>query len=107
MFFERDKTKQKQYKIGYIRDANHTPFKYNKLNRTDIRKMSDFGVNIDEESFIIFTTSPYEFNTDTTIEINKIYYNIRAIYYEDDEFENNMFNQTLNPKRYLNLIVDR
>jgi hypothetical protein len=39
--------------------------------------------------------------------LDNVEYRIRAIYYEDDEDENNMFGMKLSTKRYLNLITDR
>jgi len=106
-FFNKDKTKTKQWKTAFIKSANNTPFKYNKMSRTDISRLSGIGINIDVESLIIMTTCEYEFTTDTVIMLDNVEYRIRAIYYEDDEDENNMFGMKLSTKRYLNLITDR
>lgn len=106
-FFNKDKTKIKQWKTAFIKSANNTPFKYNKLSRSDISRLSGIGINIDIESFIIMTTSEYEFTTDTVIKLDNTEYRIRAIYYEDDIDENNMFGMRLATKKYINIITDR
>lgn len=98
------KENYKLYKIGYMLDKeqNEVMFKYNKQNRTDIEDI-DVLVNVgtNTSKFIIMTTSPLTFTTESIIKLDGKFYHIESIYTEEDAAENGLFRSDLTKKKYL------
>lgn len=98
---------KKEYKIGKIRDLENQEFKFYELSRTDIMKNGNLQINIDVASKTICTSVNIDFTTEYMIEIDGDMYNIRSIYVENLNDDNNFFRIHPKKRTYLILIQDR
>ena len=102
-----DKNENIEYKTASVKNLENMEFKFYELSRTDIIRKGELGIHIDNASKTICTSAEIEFNNDYVIVIDGREYNIRAIYEELDEDDNNYFRIKPRKRSYLTLVKDR
>lgn len=106
-FRSQDKNENREYKIATIKNLENTEFKFYELSRTDIVRKGELKIHIDNASKTICTSAEIEFNNDYIIVIDGLEYNIKSIYEELDEDDNNFFGIKPRKRSYLTLQRDR
>ena len=106
-FRAKEKNENIEYKIGKIKNLENQEFKFFELPRTDIIRKGELKLHLDNASKVICTSiENIEFNNDFVIVIDDTAYNIRGIYVELDEDDNNFFGIKCRRRTYLTLIKD-
>ena len=105
-FRAKEKNQNVEYKTGKIKNLENQEFKFFELPRTDIMRKGELKLHVDNASKVICTSAEVEFTNDFVIVIEDTAYNIRGIYVELDEDDNNFFNIKCRKRTYITLIKD-